>query len=840
MTYGKDFLLELDKVKNKEVYAKITALTFTEQPIETIEGRVTQGSINVDGASAVRRTCSLTIVAEDFNYNNYYWGLNTKFQLEIGVKNTIDTKYPDIIWFKQGIFLFTSFNTSRSTNNFTITLQGKDKMCLLNGDVGGSLESSVDFGTIQEENNDGIWVIKRVPIYDIIKNLVHQYAGEPYHKIIINDLDMYGLELLEYRYDEPMYLYREKNSNAFTNVTMNRDCSVAGRPEINELNDLTPDILEMLVDTLTGTADPKPVIMDGNEFFVAKVEYGQTAGYRETDLTYPGDLIANIGESITSVLDKIKNMLSEFEYFYDLDGQFIFQRKQSFVNTLWTPIKETEDNETYTEAIALSSSYSYIFNGSELITAFSNNPNILNMRNDYSIWGTRKGISGADIPVHFRYAIDLKPISYTSLEVSSPEDLQIIANYNHKYNTSLSGQSSKYYSVENGDDWREIIFQMANDYYKYGHLFDDFNIRLKQLNGTLYPSGITGYEQYYIDLQGFWRQLFDPTIDESIAEVNTEIRLLGDPAQMECAIKLKEQEIINKSREITALEEQNKISDRFKLQDANAQLRELQNELSVLQNNLYVYNTEYERLNKKLENLMDNRTNYYYSSNDQNLYPYREDRAYWNRAIWEAPEILNFWFDFLDGEGALAQFNVKNMGSRPKVINDDNVKSIYFRETPSVLFKSGDEKQPIVIELTEATYKPNQYYYFDAKQEEYIIDTSPVYTQDRVYYIFVTAIDNSGYKYIQVNDIDNMFSISSQGKSAKDRLDELIYEHAYCVENATITTIPIYYLQPNTRIYLYDEKTGLSGDYIISKLTIPLAYNGTMQITATKAAENII
>ena len=44
--------------------------------------------------------------------------------------------------------------------------------------------------------------------------------------------------------------------------------------EINELNDLTPDILEMLVDTLTGTADPKPVIMDGNEFFVAKVEYG--------------------------------------------------------------------------------------------------------------------------------------------------------------------------------------------------------------------------------------------------------------------------------------------------------------------------------------------------------------------------------------------------------------------------------------------------------------------------------------------------------------------------------------------------------------------------------------
>jgi hypothetical protein len=41
-------------------------------------------------------------------------------------------------------------------------------------------------------------------------------------------------------------------------------------------------------------------------------------------LTYAGDLIANIGETVTSVLDKIKNMLGEFEYFYDLDGHFVF------------------------------------------------------------------------------------------------------------------------------------------------------------------------------------------------------------------------------------------------------------------------------------------------------------------------------------------------------------------------------------------------------------------------------------------------------------------------------------------------------------------------------------
>jgi hypothetical protein len=37
-------------------------------------------------------------------------------------------------------------------------------MCLLNGDIGGSLESSVDFGTIQEEDQYGNWSITKIPI----------------------------------------------------------------------------------------------------------------------------------------------------------------------------------------------------------------------------------------------------------------------------------------------------------------------------------------------------------------------------------------------------------------------------------------------------------------------------------------------------------------------------------------------------------------------------------------------------------------------------------------------------------------------------------------------------
>jgi hypothetical protein len=69
-------------------------------------------------------------------------------------------------------------------------------MALLNGEISGSIEGRTDFGTIEEENSEGVWEIRKIPIREIIKNMVHVYAKEPYHNIFINDLDITGLELL--------------------------------------------------------------------------------------------------------------------------------------------------------------------------------------------------------------------------------------------------------------------------------------------------------------------------------------------------------------------------------------------------------------------------------------------------------------------------------------------------------------------------------------------------------------------------------------------------------------------------------------------------------------------
>jgi hypothetical protein len=249
------------------------------------------------------------------------WGLNTKFKLEIGLENNVDPTYPEIIWFKQGTYFISSFNVSRSTNNFSISIQGKDKMCGLNGEVGGSFTSSVDVGTMKEIDKNGNGRIIKLPMKDIIRNVVQMYGNEPAHNIIINDLDMSGLELLEYRYDEPMYLYREaKDGSGYENVTLDGDkeCYVNKTP--THLNKLADEQFETLLTPVIGSEQKTIINVDEKNYYFTKITYGNTAGYRKTDLTYPGDLIAAVGENITSILDKIKNVLGEFEYFYNLDG----------------------------------------------------------------------------------------------------------------------------------------------------------------------------------------------------------------------------------------------------------------------------------------------------------------------------------------------------------------------------------------------------------------------------------------------------------------------------------------------------------------------------------------
>lgn len=1182
----RDFLYLLDQQKNREIFARITALSFDEKPIDQIEGRVTSGSVNIDGNSTVRRTCNLSMITENININDYYWGIKTKFKLEIGLQNTvgdIPTKeytyrkdeygniiyyklkdgikyysvyelingryiitkyvyndielesddtitpvpvvlsevitkvsnpYPDIIWFKQGIFVINTFNTVISTNNCQINVTGKDKMCLINGDLGGQLFASIDFGKDQIEtykykkvNLDEIksytsytyyihYKVKKIPneqlpanlknavevleespiraaarrqIFDeyiittdtflsssldtlfnreslqisdvgrldrkmqekynkiflpgcwqivfdetdknlytreieieltplplkkIIQESVHTYAQEPYQNIILNDLDQTGLELLSYRGSKPLFVLRSEDTGTFDQISMQslpcliKDINTnqivlgyyygeSGKPldwqdpgyEDFGLNWFLYDfesklydgllVLDSMVDGIAQTEStashivlvPPTVIMDEEEqndlgywqevyhegyvklakqpdnleehkaaykldlrdpkilkqvpsYTVGVIEYGDDIGYQVVDLVYAGDLISSIGDTFTSVLDKIKTMLSDFEYFYDIDGHFVFQRQQTFVNTSWSLLGKHNGDEKYVLPQSMMNPVVYNFEGNNLITSFNNTPMLNNLRNDFSIWGKRESVSGVEIPIHVRYAIDKKPLWYCNYQgiVFATEEgerkwdeikneyLRTIASNSAgftkepvpdfldenwwditnwaeyykiltgTYPTSLlkdygtfgftgtltfpNGLShtfhsqlvidlerdthNPFYAFPNGKswspfqhgfngcyhtytqflnnnqiynmqsfiykpiipnlddidekfknkrslfylqtevdmivDWREIIYQMALDYMDHQGQ-DDFLPTLQRNNEVFYPEGITGYEQYYTDILGFWRELYDPWAEIKVERTQGNFRNTNQILDAATGIYR------------TVLDWQN-------------------SEILDLKCDFFLSKTDKESIYNKLvdiDSLTDSQKNKY-----DNLFIESNDkRKWWNKQVFEHPEKLNFWIEFLD-DGELTQFSVPQVGTRSKVINDEKVTSVYFKQIPEIIFQKGTE--------------------FNREQFE----------------------SQTGYTFVFTkNGMENLFSISYRGKSAKERVDELLYENSYCIENVTINALPVYYLEPNTRIFIYDETTGINGEYIINKITLPLTYNGTMTINATKAPKRL-
>lgn len=491
------FLNELFQQTEREVYARITALTQKEQAIESIEGRVSGGSINVDGSSVIRRSCSLNLTAKNLDINEFYWGVKNKFKLEIGLSNKIDSSYNEIIWFPQGIFLITNFDTSYTTKNYSVSIKGKDKMCLLNGEFGGHFPHETELGveTYHDLETDTRTDID-IPVKNIIQEMVRNYGDELPHNIIINDIEDAGLELLEYRGNTPIYMFREINSDTFTNITFNE------RQECYYLNDayrlckttISDDdniIYDNMVD-LDGTIEPTKIILsmmpvsnlteeefikgtyyklfkeyyvsnDGRlyttldeqnyyiaandtfvyvdtyeadvqyykvaeEYYLAKFEQGSAPGYRLTDLTYAGDLIANAGDTVVTILDKIKTMLGDFEYFYNLDGKFVFQRKQNYNSSNWH--NSETDEVIYNDATLNMDNPIFNLLDNKLITSFKNSPKLENIKNDYSVWGSRKLDSGQERPIHARYAIDIKPEYYKSFDgivyTSNPDLLQEI------------------------------------------------------------------------------------------------------------------------------------------------------------------------------------------------------------------------------------------------------------------------------------------------------------------------------------------------------------------------------------------------------------------------------
>lgn len=664
--YLKDasFLKKIDNLQVKEQYVKITVLDFYERPVEEIQGKVTSGTVSLNGNSAIRRTCNLTMVATEYDngYENVdnLISINKKVQIEIGIKNTLRSyisHYGEVIWFPLGIYVITAKSVSHSLEGVTITLSLKDKMCLLNGECGGTLPAAINFKEVEVMTLDGKYINQYPTVYQIIQVLVHNYGGEQLSKIIISDIDLKAKQVKKWTAQgNPLYIKKEENGQYTLSTT----------------------------EPLSGE--------------YSKYEYGANVGYEYIDFIYPTELTSSIGESVVSVLDKIKNTLGNFEYFYDIHGNFIFQEVKNYLNTSKSTVDlKNMNKDGYSIDISNGKSV-YVFDTSNLITSYSNAPKYSAIKNDFVVWGERKS-AASDKPTIIRYhlAIDKKP--------------------------SLNNYRVYFYEVD-GVKLAVIPVQVdelptiGTDGVSYFEPSSSSNL----LHGTLRTFTTSKkYTDKTVDL-----------VDITPTDWRTELYFQG-------------------------------------LKAANLGLD----------------------------------ANYYYSNGLATEWPrmYDIEKGEFLEGYLQDPSSITYYLDFIDSDAAVGEFSVENIGRRTKAINDNSINCLFEPDFPDLVLIPTDADNATEI------------------QED---------------------CNNKGQAWTQVNtSIYSNLTVGSNNNSAYNEVRNQLYQCSSYNESITVQAIPIYYLEPNTRITVIDPASGIGGDYIIKSISLPLTVNGTMSLSCTRALQRI-
>jgi hypothetical protein len=616
-----NFLQEIDNFVNQKQYVKITLLNWNEEPIKEIQGELSGGSISKDGSSSVRRTCSLTAIVDRGEYNiedsKMDFAINKKIYIECGIKN-YSKHYKDypILWFPQGVFFISNFSiTSNVSSNISISLTLKDKMCGLNGEVGGTFPAAVILDEMDTQSPTGQFVHQKILIYDIIQEIVHHYGGEPLNNILIEDVPNRIKRVMRWTGENPLYL-KAISADGYT-------------------------WYEGLLD--------KPSDMTG----VKQYNTNEDVGYTYADFVYDTELTANLGESVVTVLDKIKQYLGNYEYFYDEFGVFHFREIKNYLNTTQSKILLDDMDAKDYLAETTTGKTVYSFSDKTNIISITQNPQYANIKNDYVIQGLRKRTnSNASVLVRYHLAIDRKPTignTYKNLLLYEEADTNLIkaayplslgkdeelpqpGNFNIIYRVEEDGESKFYY-------WEDEVYKevKVKKYYSSaseGYTTKDWRTEL-YLQGLLAKNLGTDAGQYYAKIQ----ESFGANLGESFID------------------------------DIYRQQQQNKVDVDYYFEELDAFWPQ-------------IYNLE-----------------------TQKFYGEEEDKAAYTSSLADG----NYYLDFIDPyTSGLGEFSIANIGRRTLAIQNDDVNCIFQPEVPDIVFLNTDDDD-IDIQRDECDRKGQPY-----------------------------------------------------------------------------------------------------------------------------------
>lgn len=716
----RNFLATIDNFLNQKQYVRITLLNWTEEPIKEIQGELSSGTISKDGSSSVRRTCQLSAAISRGEYDvenaDMDFAINKKIFIEIGVKNYSDQylDYP-ILWFPQGVFFISSFainSSTSSTVNISLTL--KDKMCGLNGEVGGVFQSVVILDEMDTQSPSGQFVTEKVLIYDLIQELVHHWGGEDLNNIVIEDVPLRIKRVMKWTGDNPMWMVPQTDGG------------------------IGSENLWYLVETEEPAEKPSGTMQKLN---------GDDVGYIFDDFYYTGELTANAGETVTSVLDKLVQYLGNYEYFYDEFGVFHFREIKNYLNTTQSEIllNDMQANDYLVDVTTGKEVYTFSDNSN--IISISVNPSYENIKNDYVVHGTRK-MTSSDISydVFYHLAIDRKPTPGNTyydlllykeeetnlikavfpLAVASESELPQPGNFNVIYRTS--DNNSFFY-------WEDEVYKPVTvvKYYpgeniegSTGYTTKDWRTEL-YLQGLLAKNNGTDAGMYYNNLQ------LDYT------EAQTDKTWIGDVFRQ-----------VQKSR----------IDTDYYFEELDAFWPQI------------------------------------YDLEKQQFIAEGEDKTLYASALTDG----NYYLDFIDPyTSTLGEYSIQNIGRRTDVVNNEDINCLFQPDIPDIVFINTDEDD--AQELRSECQQKGQ-----------------PYTQVRgdTYWAFATG----GYK-----------------NGAFDQIKYELYLHTNYQRTLSLTALPVFYLEPNTRVTINDKSTNTYGSFVVRTISIPLGAGSVMAVSASECFE---
>ena len=215
-----------------------------------------------------------------------------------------------------------------------------------------NLTFNLEDGYIPQDDDSLFWINKKFHLYIGLKD--------------INNTKVYW-------FDKGIYAIQDPE----VNVTINGNTiSISGLDKMalfsGDISGQLPAATLATVDSGVTVRDVIKSIMISNGEIENKIlidnDINNSSEKSPVDMLIPYNIESNIGDTVTSVLDKLSELFANYQYYYDIDGNFIFKQK---------PTKDNYEN-FQTE---------WDFDNNNIIISIKENIDYSNVKNRITIWG---------------------------------------------------------------------------------------------------------------------------------------------------------------------------------------------------------------------------------------------------------------------------------------------------------------------------------------------------------------------------------------------------------------------------------------------------------------------